>query len=583
MPFRNVETHFSKAPSVKIKRSAFKYNSSNKFTMNAGDLVPFLFEEVLPGDTFDLKLSKVVRLTSSLHPTMDNLYLDTYFFFVPNRFLWDNWQKFMGENDQAWTDSTVYVAPSFLIGGTYGNESGSIRHGKVDPQSILNYIGLPCFENSTKKGFVVNSLRFNAYCKIWNDWFRSENLVDECPFYKGDGLIPSSYLNAYQSFLYNSFGVSSYLDSGNSCLKVAKFADYFTRALPQPQKGADVLIPAGGEVVLNNDAITSTSSFARWIGVDNDGDPTQISYAARIGNGISGHNIGVVAEDVQDGTFEKVYYDPNGTLGLQGLEITVNNLRLAVQTQKLLERDARSGTRYIELVRGHFGVESPDLRLQRSEYLGGKRTLINMSEVIQTSESSSSSPLGNLAGRSLTTGIENSFIKSFTEHGYIVGVCCVRPDRTYSQGVHRSFFRGVNGMAGVGSKLDYYYPVLANIGEQPIYEREIFIPGSSESITPDDVFGYQEAWSEYRIQQGQLRGFMQPGITGSLASWTYADNYATAPILSGSWLYQGKAEIDRTLAIPSSTAPQFVCDFLTFGKAVRPMPVYSIPGLVDHN
>lgn len=559
MPFRNVETHFSKAPAVNIKRSSFKYNLPHKFTMNAGDLVPFMVEEVLPGDTFDLNLSKVVRLSSSIHPTMDNLYLDTYFFFVPNRFCWDHWQNFMGENDKAWTDSTEYVPPILRIGSSTDEISGSLRFGSIAPQSILNYLGIPAFNENEKKAISISLLPFNAYCKVWNDWFRSENLIDEIPIYKNDGYVPRSYTDSYYSFTGGNFGSYVGINNSDSCLKVAKFADYFTRALPQPQKGADVLIPAGGSVEFANNGQTgafyvSTSNMTEKAS----GDITA-SNGLLFGSGSSG----------------ALVYDPNGSLSLQGLEITVNNLRLAIQTQKLLERDARSGTRYIEQIRGHFGVVSPDLRLQRSEYLGGKRTLINMSEVIQTSESSSNSPLGNLAGRSLTTGVENGFIKSFTEHGFIIGVCCVRPDRTYSQGIRKIFSRF--------DRLHYYYPVLANIGEQPIYNKEIFLTNSTESVNPDEVFGYQEAWSEYRTQQGHLSGFMQPGINGTLASWTYADDYSTTPYLSSQWLYQGKNEIDRTLAIPSNTAPQFICDFLVYGKAVRPMPVYSIPGLMDHN
>lgn len=553
MPFRNVETHFSKAPAVNIKRSSFKYNLPHKFTMNAGDLVPFMVEEVLPGDTFDLNLSKVVRLSSSIHPTMDNLYLDTYFFFVPNRFCWDNWQKFMGENDKAWTDTTVYVPPYI------GFDGSTVSFPSNNPQSILNYLGIPVFSSNSKKPFKVSLMPLNAYLKVWNDWFRSENLIDEIPIYKGDGSITSSWWQSYLNFFNTNFNIYVDFTSSDSCLKVAKFADYFTRALPQPQKGADVLIPAGGSVEFANNGQTgafyvSTSNMTEKAS----GDITA-SNGLLFGSGSTG----------------ALVYDPNGSLSLQGLEITVNNLRLAIQTQKLLERDARSGTRYIEQIRGHFGVISPDLRLQRSEYLGGKRTLINMSEVIQTSESTVNSPLGNLAGRSLTTGVENGFIKSFTEHGFIIGVCCVRPDRTYSQGIKRMFSRF--------DRLSYYYPVLANIGEQPIFNKEIYLTDTTESVDPDDVFGYQEAWSEYRTQQGHLSGYMQPGITGSLASWTYADNYLSTPYLSAQWLYQGKNEIDRTLAIPSNTAPQFICDFLVYGKAVRPMPVYSIPGLMDHN
>lgn len=553
MPFRNIETHFSQAPQANVKRSSFKYNKPVKTTFNAGDLVPFLVEEVLPGDTFDLKLSKVVRLTTSIHPTMDNLYLDTYFFFVPNRFIWDNWTHFMGESDKAWVDTTNYLVPYFTVG-----TSGYVSFNQ--PQSLLNYLGVPSFNTGDKKLHELSLLPVNAYIKVWNDWFRSENLVDVCPMFTGDGLLPTAYYSSYTTFMTNFMSTGVGFVESDSCLKVAKFADYFTRALPQPQKGADVLIPAGGDVELADSL--SNSNAPGWVHIDK-----------------SAFNSGAVSAasgQIAVGGTSPAYFDPNGSLVLNGLEITVNNLRLAMQTQKLLERDARGGTRYIELIKSHFNVVSPDLRLQRSEYLGGKRTLINMSDVIQTSESTATSPLGQLAGRSLTTGVEDSFIKSFTEHGFIIGVMCVRPDRTYSEGLDKFWSRF--------DRLDYYFPVLANIGEMGIKNQEIFMTAASETtIQPDDIFGYQEAWSEYRTQRGRNTGYMQPGISGSLASWTYGDHYTSTPFLSSQWLYQGKNEIDATLAVPSSTAPQLMADLLVYGKVVRPMPVYSIPGLVDHN
>ena len=567
MPFRNIETHFSQAPQAKVKRSSFKYNKPVKLSFNAGDLVPFLVEEVLPGDTFDLKLSKVVRLTSSIHPTMDNLYLDTYFFFVPNRFVYDNWPKFMGESDKAWTDNVEYKLPTLRLGGnSLISFDVSYCYPQVNPQSILQYLGIPTFD-SYKKVFDINVLPFNRYCKVWNDWFRSENLIDEVPIFTGDGYVPRSYLDAYSQFHLNFGSNSCGIDTSGSCLKVAKFADYFTRALPQPQKGADVLIPAGGDVVLASQADLLAGEYPYFqtaTGLNANGNLQGVPAA-----GSQGANI------TDTGAQNAMFYNPNGSLTFEGLEITVNNLRLAMQTQKLLERDARGGTRYIELIKSHFNVVSPDLRLQRSEYLGGKRTLINMSEVIQTSETTPSSPLGTLGGRSLTTGIEDSFIKSFTEHGLLIGVMCVRPDRTYSQGIEKLWSRK--------SRLDYYFPVLANIGEMAILNKEIYLPNLTESVEPDDAFGYQEAWSEYRTQRGRNTGYMQPGIAGSLSSWTYADNYTSTPFLSSQWLYQGKNEIDSTLAVSSAVAPQFIADLLVYGKAVRPMPVYSIPGLVDHN
>lgn len=560
MPFRNIETHFSQAPQAKIERSRFKYNKPVKMTFNGGELVPFLVEEVLPGDTFDLKLSKVVRLSPSIHPTMDNLYIDTYYFFIPNRLIWDNWKGFMGESKKAWTDNISYVFPKIAFGGTSSEVDNHIKYGSVFPESIINYLICPAFSEGSKKDFNVSLLPLNAYFQVFNDWFRSENLLDEIPIFTGDGYLPTSYELSYISYFNNNFGISSMnLNKRGSCLPVAKFADYFTRTLPQAQKGNDVLIPAEGSINYNPDGFVSTlGSLPAFVDKDGNNISGSISIA---GNG-----------SVLDSTNNQyLAYDPKGTLGFDGLEITVNNLRLAILTQRLLEKDAVGGTRYVELIKSHFGVISPDYRLQRSEYLGGKRTLINMSEVIQTSESSSNSPLGDLAGRSLTTGIEDSFIKSFTEHGILLGVLCVRPDRTYSQGIEKKWTRF--------DKYDFYWPELAHIGEMPVLNKEIYLTDSNETVEMDDVFGYQEAWSDYRTQLGRNVGYMQPGINGSLASWTYADEYSSTPFLSAQWLYQGKNEIDRTLAITSSAASQFIADLLIYGKVVRPMPVYSIPGL----
>lgn len=561
MPFRNIETHFSQAPQAKIERSRFKYNKPVKMTFNGGELVPFLVEEVLPGDTFDLKLSKVVRLSPSIHPTMDNLYLDTYYFFIPNRLIWDNWKGFMGESKKAWTDNINYVFPRLLFGGSGGEEGDSAyRFGGVEPESLLNYLIVPSFASGSKKNFEISVLPLNAYFKVWNDWFRSENLIDEVPIYTGDSFIPRSYLYGYINYFSNNFGLSTIgIDNRGSCLPVAKFADYFTRTLPQAQKGNDVLIPAEGSVQFNSDGWDNRTGYTP-------------SFVDKDGNSYTGSTSIVNNGTILDSTNNQLLgYDPKGTLGFEGLEITVNNLRLAILTQRLLEKDAVGGTRYVELIKSHFGVISPDYRFQRSEYLGGKRTIINMSEVIQTFENDPNYPLGHLAGRSLTTGIEDSFIKSFTEHGILLGVLCVRPDRTYSQGIEKKWTRF--------DKYDFYWPELAHIGEMPVLNKEIYLTDSTESVEMDDVFGYQEAWSDYRTQLGRNVGYMQPGINGSLASWTYADEYSSTPFLSAQWLYQGKNEIDRTLAITSSAASQFIADLLIYGKVVRPMPVYSIPGL----
>lgn len=568
--YRNLGSRFSQAPQASIKRSILGYKHTHKTTFNAGDLVPIFVSEVLPGDTFDINVTSLVRLATPIHPTMDNLFLDTYFFFVPNRLIWDNFTKFMGENDQAWAqDTDSFVPPYFYYGGSSGSSSTTWKFGSVFDGSVLNYLGIPIFSESTKKDFFATCLDFNAYEKVFNDWFRDENYMDEVPIYKGDGPVPASYINAYSLYIQNTFGylTSSGINESNSCLKASRFHDYFSSALPQPQKGPDVLIPAGGPVILDPDWINNSDKpyFEFTNGNVVDGDLYSFNSGSfkevDVINSVDGSQLGPNA------------YNPNGSLLLDGLQITVNNLRLAIQTQKLLEADSRGGTRYTEIIYSHFGVQSPDARLQRSEYLGGKRTLLNMDEVIQTSASSGASPLGNLAGRSVTATNESGFVKSFTEHGYIIGLAVVRNSRTYSQGLPKRYFRF--------NRLQYYWSELANIGEQPILNKEIFIPGVNESVNPDDVFGYQEAWAEYRYTPDRLSGKFSPDASSSLLSWTYGDYYTQTPAISGQWLAQGRSEIDRTIAIVGQ--PQFIADFYFHGKAVRPMPVFSVPGLMDHH
>ena len=568
--YRNLGSRFSQAPQANIKRSILGYKHTHKTTFNAGDLVPIFVSEVLPGDTFDINVTSLVRLATPIHPTMDNLFLDTYFFYVPNRLIWDNFTKFMGENDKAWAqDTDSFVPPYLLFGGSSGDEGTSYRIGSVEDSSPLNLLGLPVFANSTKQKFRATCLDLNAYEKIFNDWFRDENYMDEVPIYKGDGPMPSSYITAYSNYLSVTFDTQSGYDDfykSGGFLKASRFHDYFSSALPQPQKGPDVLIPAGGDVLYTDDNFDSLDpdTFPRFVDLG--------GTFSGSGN-LEGTDSVIFMKDSNDVLNGPMAYDPRGSLVLDGLQITVNNLRLAIQTQKLLEADARGGTRYTEIVYSHFGVQSPDARLQRSEYLGGKRTLLNMDEVIQTSASSGASPLGNLAGRSVTATNESGFVKSFTEHGYIIGLAVVRNSRTYSQGLPKRYSRF--------NRLEYYWSELANIGEQPILNKEIFIPGVLETVSPDDVFGYQEAWAEYRYTPDRLSGKFSPDASSSLISWTYGDYYTKTPALSGPWLAQGRSEIDRTIAVVGQ--PQFIADFYFHGKAVRPMPVFSVPGLMDHH
>lgn len=558
--------NFNEAANVSIRRSKFKIPSRHLTSFNAGDLVPIYLQEVLPGDTFKMDTSMLVRSTTPLHPTMDNAYLDTFFFFVPSRLVWDNWARFNGESDKAWVQDTTYTIPQLVMEVGDAVESGS----------IFDYFGV-CPKNGQEVSyeFKVNALPFRAYQKIWNDWFRDENLQDAIDINTGDS----------DDLSYDFNGCNFLMSSGN--LKVCKYHDYFTSALPKPQKGADVLIPASGAapiytMPLNNSVYSSSvkPTFTNFKTFGEKFDPLEHPDSATGGGtaltgAVSGtSNNGNAVSVGSSGSLIQGMYDPGSSLyaNLNAIDITVNNLRLAVQTQKLLERDARGGTRYTEILRSHFGIVSPDARLQRSEYLGGKHIPINMSEIAQTSASAGDNYLGNLAGYSSTASGGHDFTKSFVEHGYLIGLACVRTERTYSQGVEKLFFKK--------NRLDFYWPVLANIGEQPIYKRELYA-GFNEGYD-NAVFGYQEAWAEYRYAKNRLSGQFRVGVNGSLASWTYADYYEGVPTLSDGWIKQGKNEVDRTLTLDSSVAPQYFGDFAFNLEAYRPMPIYSIPGYMDH-
>lgn len=559
---RNDINHFGLNPVMKSRRSILPLQFRHCTTFNTGKLVPIFVKEVLPGDTWSVDTNAVLRLTTSIHPTMDNLIADVYYFFVPNRIIWDDFTKFMGENDKAWAqDTSLFVPP-------YWN-SASVSGSHVQPGSLLNHLGLPVgFDGvgSVDDGsrFNVTLLDFNSYLKIWNDWFRDENLQDEVPISTSSGWKDfSAYHNYYASF----FNVDSsiypygvYPFSVDSCLPVNKFMDYFSSCLPQPQKGGDVLIPASGDIELN-DNLSGGSIWVSSNGTGLGGDLFTNNNTASLGQTYVGNE--------SAGTGTQAYYDPNGSLGFSGLEITVNNLRLAIKTQELLELDARGGTRINEILYSHFSVISPDARLQRSEYIGGSRFFINMSEVVQTSQTSGNNYLGDLAGRSLTIHKDNTaFTKSFTEWGHIIGVIAIRNKHEYGQGIEKRYRRF--------SRYDYYWRVLANIGEQPVYDFELYF---NSGMSTKSVFGYNEAWADYRYHPDRLSGFFSPMQNYSLISWLYADYYTSVPYLSSQWLEQGKAEIDRTLTVPSSaTVPQFIADFYFSGKVVREMPLFSIPG-----
>lgn len=533
-------------PSVNISRSTFDRSFNVKTTFNAGKLIPFYIDEVLPGDTFKDRTSMVVRMTTPIFPVMDDCYLDYYYFFVPNRLVWDNWQRFMGENDMSsWTFTFDKPLPTVAI-----PPESNLKNTTFD------YFGLPATSGFGGNTVEVNALPFRAYQLIWNTRFRSENLQNPQLIAKGD--------------TGDSFAVVSQL------LPVCKSPDYFTTALPAPQKGPSTLIPG---VIYKSNAPITFSKEATHDG----GGPVHFSNVPGTGSDPSntGYYIGATAAEnyarkigtsaglnTTQVTIDNAY----AYLGEAKAEgTTINDLRQAFAVQRMLERDARGGTRYEELIAAHFGVNSPDERMQRPEFLGGGRVNINMQQVVQQSSTDTTSPQGNVSGLSKTVHTGGEFTKSFTEHGYIIGVLCVRTKHTYQYGIDRLWSRK--------SRLDFYFPELANIGEQAILNKEIYAQGTAQD---DEVFGYQEAWAEYRYKPNVVTGAFRHVADNNLDSWHYADIYDNLPKLSDSWIRETDVNINRTLAVQSSLADQFLADIYVQNVCTRPIPLYSVPGLTGH-
>ena len=558
---RNAESRFAVNPThLDISRSRFDRSSTVKTSFNVGDLVPFYIDEVLPGDTFDVSCAKVVRMQPMITPPMDDLFLDTYFFFVPNRLVWEHWTNLMGENDTtSWYPAVEYNVPQVSAPSSGWNIG-----------TIADYFGIP----TGVSGISVSSLPFRSYVKIINDWFRDENLVDPAVLTTGDANSAGS----------NSDGLQ-YYELGGKPFVAAKYHDYFTSCLPSPQKGEPVTIPVAN-VTVPIDVPVKTSDYYQPVQQTNlpamvlqNGPMIQSEngYLTYSGSGISFstdpdvdpvRNIGGTGEPLMPVNLRAI-----GNATGSGFATSINELRMAFQLQKLLERDARGGTRYIEMIKSHFGVTSPDARLQRSEYLGGNRIRINVNQIVQQSATASgSTPQGNPVGLSVTHDNSDSFTRSFTEHGFIIGLMVARYPHTYQQGIERFWSRK--------TRFDYYFPVFANIGEQPVLNKEIFATGSE---TDDKAFGYQEAWADYRYKPSRVSGEMRSAAPTSLDVWHFADDYAELPTLSPDWIKENKANVDRVLAIQSNVSNQIWADIVVNNRTSRPMPLYSVPGLIDHH
>ena len=516
---------FAEVPHADIQRSTFDRSHGLKTTFNAGELVPIYVDEALPGDTFSCNLTAFSRLATPIHPTMDNAFMDSHFFAVPIRLVWDDFEEFMGETKTYKAAGTDRLdgTPDFTVAAPVPPTITAGGSGEAE-QSLSDYFGIP-----TKiAALEFSALWHRAYTLIWNDWFRDENLQAPKTILTTSGADATTY----------------------ALLNRGKKHDYFTSALPWPQKGADVTLPLGVSAPITMDGVQDVG----YADIMTSGGSVQSTLTT----GGSGGQVYSTTRDTADGSL--LYADLT-----DATSSTINQLRLAFATQKFLEIQARGGSRYIEVIKNHFNVTSPDARLQRPEYLGGGSSPVNISPVAQTSSTDATTPQGNLSAIGTTVLSGHSFTKSFTEHTIVIGLVSVRTDLTYQQGLNRMFSRE--------TIYDYYWPTLSTIGEQAVKNKEIYAQGTSADET---TFGYQERYAEYRYKPSSITGKFRSNATGTLESWHYAQEYASLPLLGDSWIQVTDTNVQRTLAVASE--PQFIFDSLFKLKCTRPMPVNSIPG-----
>lgn len=631
-------------------RTTFDRSHTNKTTFTSGQLIPIYFDEVLPADTHLIDFNYLIRMSTPLVPTLDNSVIDFHFFFVPNRLVWNKWKEFMGESPSSWVNNTTYRVPVVNFGRTSPGASNSYFYGTSQipagykDNDLASYLGIPSYKNffftEVYNGEIyennISALPFRAYAKIWNDWYRDQNVQDEIPLLDLNDVNIAFDLATVAASGFNPYDPGQAILGGLGTLPVSKLPDYFTTCLPSTQKGDPVninigeipqqylevinrnqWIPRGTSTVKNNfntdtyfrdsnvrynhvyqflmgnnsssnvsqpnnsaflpgyTALGSTSTATNLSAFETSNN-THLGGAAQRVSAVVGGGFASVTDtaNLLSANNQLYYHDLVANLPTQNLgSVSINDLRLAFATQHFLETDARGGTRYIEIIRNHFGVISPDARLQRSEYIGGRRDYNNINQVLATTQSQNDQQfIGTTGAFSMTTGKnDRTILYSATEHGYIMGFVIIRPLHTYAQGLSKTWTRR--------GKFDFYWPEFANIGEQPVFKRELFL----DNVTPasagqfSEVFGYNEAWADYRYKKNQASGWFSPNSPNYLSAWTYTDNYNNAPTLNSQWMKENRGNIAQTLAMLEYD--QFLIDLNFTVKTTRPMPAFSIPGL----